>query len=367
MNPKAKTEILNNWTLPVLLEKFSGGNLLVPLFQRSYEWEKSKIVSLLNSIYKNYPIGTFFLWEPEPQYRSFIRIMDDVHTNLTSGDNSLFILDGQQRILSLYRTSLGISIDGIDYSKIVFNPARKKFKVQVNKSEKYNYPAWYLFDETRFRLVEKELLDDSKRIAEAWTEARKLIFNYPLSVVKTSGFDIDEVIEIFERINQGGKRLTTFDLIHATTWSVDFDLRSKINEFNRSNKQQKLSPLDEKVFTYSLAMNAFDDCKASSQLKLTPSLAKNLWPRTRTALGHAIDFLIEMGIKSDLVSYQTHLVIIQYYFFKTNQPIPDQHRKTVEKWFWDTRFGKRYSTMVHSRIKEDALWLVSLIEMNSKK
>ncbi|HON18010.1 MAG TPA: DUF262 domain-containing protein [Salinivirgaceae bacterium] len=362
MNGIAKTEILSNWTLWDLIEKFRDGKILVPLFQRNYEWEKSKVVSLLNSIYKHYPIGTFFLWEAEPQYRSFIRIMDDISKNVTSSDECLFILDGQQRILSVYRVALGLHCDGIDYSKIVFNPARHKFKVSTGKTEKYNYPVYFLFDEKKHQEIFTELLNDSKRIAETWNEARQIMMNYPMSIVKTSGFNIDEVVEIFERINQGGKKLTTFDLIHATTWSTDFDLRTRIQQFNEAYRSKKIGSLSEKIFTYSLAMNAFDDCKASSQLKLTPTIAKNIWSRTRTALGHAIDFLQQMGLKSDLSSYQTHLVVIQYYYFKCNQPIPDKHRKTIEKWFWDTRFSKRYSTMAHSRIKEDALWMVALIE-----
>ena len=44
--------------------------------------------------------------------------------------------------------------------------------------------------------------------------------------------ELDEVVTIFVRIYQGGKRLSLFDLVHASVWSEDFDMRNKIAEFN---------------------------------------------------------------------------------------------------------------------------------------
>ncbi len=362
---ETKIEIVTGWTLPKLVQELENGTIKVPMFQRDYEWEKSKIVLLLNSIYLQYPIGTFFLWIAPPAYNSFIRTIDDLPENNSSYNNEnqfQFILDGQQRLLSLFRTFRGLKSDGIDYTQICFNPARKKFKVPRLKSEKYNFPACYLIDDKEFKTVEALLEADSPRIADSWRHARKRLLDYPVSVVKTLNYEVDDVVEIFERINQGGKRLSSFDLIHATTWSVDFDLKEKMKEFNIVQKVAKLGALSDKVFTYSLSMNAFDDCRSSSQLKLNPEIAKNLWNRTRNALSHAVDFLVDMSINTDISTYQTHLIVLQYYFFKSNSnTIPENHRKAVEKWFWDARFAKRYSNLTHTRIKEDALWLTKLL------
>ena len=360
-----KIEIVTGWTLPMLIDELESGKIKVPMFQRDYEWEKSKIVMLLNSIYLQYPIGTFFLWIAPPAYNTFIRTIDDLpetNTNQANKNQFQFILDGQQRLLSLFRTFRGLKSDGIDYGQICFNPARKKFKVPRLKNEKYNFPAYKLISITDFHEVEKQLDADSVRIADSWRHARKRLLEYPVSVVKTLNYEVDDVVEIFERINQGGKRLSSFDLIHATTWSVDFDLKEKMREFNIVQKVVKLGALSDKVFTYSLSMNAFDDCKSSSQLKLNPETAKNLWTRTRNALSNAVDFLIDMSINTEISTYQTHLIVLQYYFFKSNSStIPEKHRKAVEKWFWDARFSKRYSNLTHTRIKEDAIWLSQLL------
>lgn len=360
-----KIEIVSDWTLLRVIDELENGSIKIPMFQRDYEWEKSKIVLLLNSIYLQYPIGTFFLWIAPPEYNRFIRTIEGLpKTDHTSNNNnSQFILDGQQRLLSLFRTFKASVIDGIDYSQICFNPAKKTFKIPRTKSEKYNIPAYKLFDKELFEQETQILRNDSERIAETWRQARNLLINYPLSVVKTLNYDIDDVVEIFERINQGGKRLSSFDLIHATTWSTDFDLKIKMKEFNSVQKVVRLGALSDKVFTYSLSMNAFDDCRSSSQLKLNPQIAKNIWNKTRLSLSKSIDFLTEMSISTDLSSYQTHLIVLQYYFFKTGATkIPDKNLKDVEKWFWDARFTRRYSTLIHTKIKDDAVWLVNLLK-----
>lgn len=360
-----KIEIVTGWTLPKLIGELESGKIKVPMFQRDYEWEKSKIVLLLNSIYLQYPIGTFFLWIAPPAYNTFIRTIDDLpetEPGHATKNQFQFILDGQQRLLSLFRTFRGLKSDGIDYTQICFNPARKKFKVPRLKSEKYNFPAYKLIDDKEFKEIEALLEADSPRIAEGWRLGRKRLLDYPVSVVKTLNYEVDDVVEIFERINQGGKRLSSFDLIHATTWSTEFDLKEKMKEFNIVQKVAKLGALSDKVFTYSLSMNAFDDCRSSSQLKLNPEIAKNLWTRTRNALSQAVNFLIDMSINTDISTYQTHVIVLQYYFFKSNSSsIPEKHRKAVEKWFWDARFAKRYSNLTHTRIKEDAMWLTKLL------
>ena len=55
-----KLEIINNWDLKKLISELEKGEIKIPRFQRDYIWERSKVVSLLNSIYSQYPIGSFF-------------------------------------------------------------------------------------------------------------------------------------------------------------------------------------------------------------------------------------------------------------------------------------------------------------------
>ena len=61
-----------------LLTYLKEGTLRVPRFQRDFVWERSKIVALLDSIYKEYPIGSFFLWETTGKYNLFYRDLPEL-------------------------------------------------------------------------------------------------------------------------------------------------------------------------------------------------------------------------------------------------------------------------------------------------
>ena len=98
-----KIEIINNWTLPRIFQELENGNMRIPRFQRAYVWERTKIVSLLNSIYKQYPIGSFFLWDTDMRMDGFCRDITELgFPTKPEASKFSFILDGQQRITSLY-------------------------------------------------------------------------------------------------------------------------------------------------------------------------------------------------------------------------------------------------------------------------
>ena len=72
-----RIEIINQWNLQRIFQELESGNMRIPRFQRAYVWEQSKIVKLLNSISKEYPIGSFFLWETDSTMESFGRDISD--------------------------------------------------------------------------------------------------------------------------------------------------------------------------------------------------------------------------------------------------------------------------------------------------
>lgn len=362
-----KLEIINNWNLKKLITELETGQIKIPKFQRDYIWEKTKVVKLLNSIYQQYPIGSFFFWVAPPEYSNFIRENVDLGLLNTPTNGSFrFILDGQQRLISLYVALRGKTMDGTDYATICFNPARKEFKIPRGKGDKYNIPAWKLFDTGAYGEVYKELISKSTTknnvLAENWRACHEVFFNYPISIVKTLNENLEDVVEIFERINQGGKHLTVFDLIHATTWSEGFDLKQQIDDFNSIDRRKQFGVLSNKVFTLSLTLNVFDDARTLYQLRLTPQQCQHLWPRTKSALIATLDFFKQMRLTGDLSTYHNFIPIIQYYFFKNNvRVIDEQHQKAIEKWFWDAKFKKRYTASIYTRMKEDAAWINQII------
>jgi hypothetical protein len=88
-----------NLSISKLVELFDSGEIRLPLMQRDYVWKRPKVIKLLDSLYKKWPIGAFYVW----------RTNDDYPVKDRKGPLSAksmdgfcgFLLDGQQRLTSL--------------------------------------------------------------------------------------------------------------------------------------------------------------------------------------------------------------------------------------------------------------------------
>src|SRR6188768_1530404 len=94
----SKIEVLR-WDLPRLAGAITDGKLRVPDFQRAWVWERNKVVALLDSIYREFPIGSFFIWRAPTFYNKYFRDVAGLKLPPPKpSDELMFILDGQQRI-----------------------------------------------------------------------------------------------------------------------------------------------------------------------------------------------------------------------------------------------------------------------------
>lgn len=358
-----KIEIINNWNLKDIFNDLEKGNIKIPRFQRGYVWERSKIVKLLNSIYSQYPIGSFFIWVASLDYKHFCREITELNLPVEPESNKYsFILDGQQRITSLYVALKGKKLNVTDFSSICFNLEKREFQIPRLKNEKHNIPAWKLFHTTAYGDVFAEYMSIDREKADIWRDCQEIFSKYPISLIKTFDMDLEQVVTIFERINQGGKRLSLFDLVHASTWSPKFDLREKIKTFNDEHSVKYFGGIEEEVFIQSLSLNMFDDCRNQNQLHLTADIASSLWDKTTECLRLSIDFIKTFGVRFiDFIPYNSFLPVIQYYFYKSgNKSIKSEHVKYIEDWFWTATFSQRYSSSSLTLMKEDAAWIYNL-------
>ena len=87
------------------------GTIKIPQFQREFVWTREKSAKLIDSILKGYPIGTFILWKTREQLRA-VRNIGSVDLPPTpDGDYAEQVLDGQQRLTSLYAAVHGLTIE----------------------------------------------------------------------------------------------------------------------------------------------------------------------------------------------------------------------------------------------------------------
>jgi uncharacterized protein with ParB-like and HNH nuclease domain len=114
------------------------GKLRIPRFQREFVWERPKVIKLLDSIYHQFPVGSFFFWAAPRKYNKFFRNIAELSLPKPEEmEDITFILDGQQRITSLYATIKNLTLEGVDYGKICFDLENEEFTARTSDDRRY--------------------------------------------------------------------------------------------------------------------------------------------------------------------------------------------------------------------------------------
>jgi uncharacterized protein with ParB-like and HNH nuclease domain len=90
--------------------KISSGNYKIPKFQREFVWDLEEVAKLVDSVIKGYPIGTFIVWKTKERFRAIKNLGGQELPEPQVGSEIYYILDGQQRITSLYCALNGLKI-----------------------------------------------------------------------------------------------------------------------------------------------------------------------------------------------------------------------------------------------------------------
>jgi uncharacterized protein with ParB-like and HNH nuclease domain len=114
------------YPLVTLVHDIGRGAIGLPELQRPFVWPNAKIRDLFDSLYRGYPCGFLLLWETGAGLKG-------IGTNGKDEMPSLAIVDGQQRLTSLYAVMTGAEVIRADYSRehirIAFDPLAERFEV----------------------------------------------------------------------------------------------------------------------------------------------------------------------------------------------------------------------------------------------
>lgn len=353
--------------LSELLYEMQQGKLQVPRFQRNFVWPVAKTRALLDSMYKEFPIGTFFLWRAPQGSPPLSRPLEEVGIPAAPQDSEVaYILDGQQRLTSLYVTIKGRKLGHRDYGRIC---------IDLETASRYEESSEEGFDESIFvyrkpdnsryvavtDLVGDNHLSIFNGIPETWkpafNKAYNLFITYPFSVVWIREQQLGDAVTIFQRINQAGKRLSRYDLVCANVWREDFDFRKSVAQLNQQFSQQGFGVLHETIYTQTFAMVLLDRCTTAAELSLSTDQIIEVWDRAVRAVKLAVEFVrTNLGVvRSDHLPYRGILVVLAYYFFHApSSALSAADRRTLWQWFWQVTLSERYSSTSPSRMAEDA-------------
>lgn len=250
-----------------ILRKVHKGQLQLPDFQRDYVWGEDDVHGLIASIGKGFPVGALLTLETGGVVEFKPRLLAGVPA--TADAPTELLLDGQQRMTSLYqtmysdkpvqtKTKRGTYVDRwfyIDIKAAVGSPAqldeaivglpadrvvRTNFGKDVvldlstpeQEYELDHFPLHQVFDSRDWlygwrdywRAKQRDVSDLDRSFVETFI---KPIEHYKMPIIRLDADNSREAVcVVFERINVGGKKLDAFELLTAIYAARNFDLRA---------------------------------------------------------------------------------------------------------------------------------------------
>lgn len=351
-----------NKQFSTLMNDISMGTLKIPQFQRNFVWTIKKSAELLDSIVKGYPIGTFIIWKTKERLRSVRNIGNLNLREPPDGDYVNFVLDGQQRITSIFAALNGVTIDHKDgreddFSKICIDlEANSNEKIVTSESDSKNLDQ--LIPLTM--LLDGELTDLVKypsQYHEKIALYKKTISSYNYSVIQIDEVEIDVATDIFTRINEGGKPLTLFEIMVAKTYDHErnFNLEEKFEELTNDLKNIEYETISSPPILQLISLILARDCRRKTILELSKEKFINMWNESVAAVKSAIDyFRSHYKIPaSNLLPYHTLLVPFAYFFYKQKNKPSYNQQKYLDDFFWRISLGYRYSSGVETKLVQD--------------
>ena len=232
-------------------EEIFGEHYSIPAFQRNYVWAKDtkKTPSLLESIYKGFNIGTIIFWDST--LIGISRSKDNLNPTVNSKNEYSYILDGQQRTLtmiSLFSKNMAVEVP---LKRIIIELNKKTGKLNIsNKLQdpttiSMNYLDFknkILFDGIeKFNFITSfmnggfpnDIVDAfSREIKQLYANilGKKLIIGYKLTLSKS---DLGKAIDQFEKINQAGTKLSDFEILDAVAYISKYKLSDQSKSFDQ--------------------------------------------------------------------------------------------------------------------------------------
>lgn len=414
----------NDTSLEQLMHDVANGKIQLPDFQRGWTWDDDRIRGILASLTQGYPMGAIMCLEYGSESVRFkYRTIEGV--KVEGGEPEFLVLDGQQRLTSMYRATY--SLDPVatvtdkkkeikrfyylDINKclndeddrldaILSVPADRKVKANFDRDivldistrelefEHEMFPLNIIFDSSEredWADGYKEYHGYASEIMSKYKRFRKEIIDtmtkYKLPVIRLDKATPREAVcKVFENVNTGGVALTVFELVTATYATYGHDLR-KDWEVCRDLIWGKHEPLNTDVM-YSVDESAFLQ---------TITLYSNFRASTMTTCKRKdiLDLPFEVyqaNKEAVLEGYRLarKFLFSQYVFRQRDLPYPTQliplaaicavigksefdkprTQDILSQWFWCGIMGEMYGGANESRYANDIDDIVNLIRGN---
>lgn len=351
--------------IQLLVNDVKDSHLQLPELQRKYVWKSTQVRDFFDSLYHQYPTGELLVWETDdlPHARELSAQGIGVKQRRPQ-----LLLDGQQRLTSLYAVMTGQPLEVRDRTRkvdIVFNVNTEKFDVATAAHHAQN--GWvsvtHLFKQGLLPTFNELKLDyNSPEAQNALENLSRLdaVKNYQYRVTVLEGLTYNEVTDIFMRINSGGTRLSNADLTLAQISSRWRGMSSELEQFQRKAKSLGWE-LDESILLRVLSAIATEQATLSQFFKsgrdkdLTEEKLRQAWERAKPAIAQAIHFIKQNCLidRPNMLPTSYVLVPLAVFFDRHRNGVTHEQARDLQRWLYMALIWVRYSTSSETNLDQD--------------
>lgn len=347
----------------------------LPSIQRSFVWEEERICKLMDSLMNDYPIGSFLVWKPNSEFTIRTRkFAQDYITGerLISKEETLesfpyLVLDGQQRLQSLFLAFFGMYNGKYLYFKIDSNPIEEendlRYHFQFMKLEEaakdihwrrvkdiiqIKIPKISAFVDGEFRDDSPDVKDRIKENIGKFIQVFSIEEKIHIQDVKED-LPYNDVLEVFVRVNSGGIVLTKSDLLFSTVILLSPEMENKfievVDELNCNGEYDFNTDFLIKSSFVILDKGSKYDIKKLKDGEYIKKLNDN-FEKIRNALLSTIEFLktdakilSKRFLKSDLAL----IPIVDFIYQQPHQQLPEGQAIRLRQYLYMSFFMRFYS------------------------
>jgi len=398
-------------TIANVIKDIDAKKYLLPSIQREFVWGTDQIEKLFDSLMRDYPINAFLFWKVPKEKVSefkFYEFLRDYHqkdgrhnpkANTNGSDDVIAILDGQQRMTSLYIALKGTYAYKMSYKRWDNPAAYPKRKLYLNLlaesedsdmlydfefltddeavneknangdyEDEFWFPVGKILDfkeesDVNDYLVDNELnLVKDKETNKFCNKALYRLFSMihnklTISYYLEDSTELDKVLNIFIRVNSGGTTLSYSDLLlsFATAQWEQKDAREEINgfvdEINMIGRGFNISK--DVVLKSCLVLCDFGDIsfKVDNFNRTNMLEIENKWDELTDAIRMAVELVASFGFSRENLNSNSILIPIAYYLKAINSPSNyvtsskyTDDRKKIKKWVVSSLLRRVFSS-----------------------
>ncbi len=380
-------------TIKKAIDNIRKRHYVLPSIQREFVWDTDQIETLFDSLMRDYPISTFLFWKVDKNKIKdfeFYEFLNEYHerdnphnrkANLSNDEDVIALLDGQQRMTSMYVALTGTYAKKMPYyqwnsphafpaKKLHLNLLKTSDELEIEydfrfmtAEEAQPSEGYFWFEcakilditdmsKVSMFLVKNKLMDTSV-YTEQETEFAINTLNEFFNVVHQKGCisyyleegeELDKVLQIFIRINSGGTKLSYSDLLLsiATAQWKDKDAREIIHKFvDNINKIGDGFNFNKDIVLKScLVLADFDvKFKVDNFTKENMATIESNWEKSSAAVRSGIELVAKLGYNRDSLAATNTIIPIAYFIYKNgfeDSILHSSHReadrKAIKEW-----------------------------------